>query len=333
VTTLAWDDGEMAVFAAGRYVHGVFGKDSATVLEAALDMQAATAGTAPAAGTSIEPVPAEPDSPFPELGVAGWRPPQRVDRFTPDNLYAKIDGRADAYIQFNVVGLSFGTYYHESASDRTIDVYWYDMGEGVNAFGIYQAEAPPELSPVEIGREGYQAGGAVFFWEGGSYVQVLPAGSDDGDREVALEIARAISGRLDDSGGEMWALDVLPADGRVGNSLAFLAKDAFGLDFLAEVFTARYEVDGVEITMFVHRAADEEAARALLEEYGRFFETYGKLLDDESGTFGGVVAGTVAGVTDAVFVKGRYLGGVAGADDPDQAREAAKQFYDALAVP
>jgi hypothetical protein len=232
-----------------------------------------------------------------------------------------------------VVGLAFGTYYHESAADRTIDVYWYDMGEGVNAFGIYQAEASPDATPVQIGREGYQAGGAVFFWEGASYVQVLPIGSDESDEEVALEIARAISARLDDSGGEMWALDVLPADGRVPNSLAFLAKDAFGLDFLAAVFTARYDFAGAEITLFVHRAEDEASARALLEEYGRFFEKYGQRVSNESGEAAGMIVGTVAGVTDAVFVKGRYLGGVAGADDPARALRAAREFHGSLTAP
>ena len=91
---------------------------------------------------------------LPALDRPGWRAPKTVDRFSADNLYVKIDGRAEVYLQFNVVGLTFGTYCHETDGDRGFDVYWYDMGEDVNAFGIYQAEASPEATPVPIGRQG-----------------------------------------------------------------------------------------------------------------------------------------------------------------------------------
>ena len=273
------------------------------------------------------------ESPFPEPGADGWRAPKKADRFSADNLYVKIDGRADMYLQFNVVGLTFGTYYHETDAERAIDVYWYDMGEAVNAFGIYQAEAPPDVAPAAVGRQGYQVGGAVFFWQGASYVQVLPTGSEPGDARAALEIARQISSRTQDTGEGMWALAVLPEPGRVSDSFAYLARDAFGLDFLQEVFTARYEVDGAQVTLFIHRADDEASARVLLDEYERFFEKYGRVTWKGPQASRRMVAGEVAGLVDVVFVKGRYLGGVTGADDAELARRSAARFYDGLSAP
>jgi hypothetical protein len=273
------------------------------------------------------------ESPFPEPGVDGWRAPKTADQFSAQNLYLKIDGRAEVYLQFNVVGLTFGTYYHETDTEWSIDVYWYDMGEAVNAFGIYQAEAPPEAAPATIGRQGYQVGGAVFFWQGRGYVQVLPAGSDSAHAEAAMEIARQIASRIEDTGEGMWALDLLPESGRVPGSLAFLARGAFGLDFLSEVFTATYDVEGARVTLFIHRADDEASASSLLKQYERFFGRFGRVTWQSRQAAQRMVAGKVGGLVDVVFVKGRYLGGVTGADDGELARKMAIEFHDGLSVP
>jgi len=118
-------------------------------------MEAATSGGG-TGKTNAEAV-AEVPSPFPPEPPTGWQAPQRASRYTPDNLYIKINGRADIYLQFRVVSLVFGSYAHALDSKRTIDIYWYDMGQPENAQGIYRAEAPPDADKVDIGREGYQA--------------------------------------------------------------------------------------------------------------------------------------------------------------------------------
>ena len=173
----------------------------------------------------------------------------------------------------------------------------------------------------------------MFFWQGGSYVQVLPTGSSPGDAEVAVEIARRINGEIQDTGEEMWALDLLPESGRVPDSFAFLARDAFGLGFLTDVFTARYDVEGRQFSLFIHRAGDESSAATLLDEYERFFEKYGKVTWKSPDASRRIITGKVAGLTDVVFAKGRYLGGVSGADDAELARRAAINFYEVLTSP
>ena len=148
---------------------------------------------------AIDAAPRRAENPFPRPGVPGWRVPGNVAHFTPDTLYQKINGRADTYLQFHVVGLTFGSYSHETESRRRVDVFWYDMGEPVNAVSIYQAEAPPEATAVSIGAEGYRVGGAVFFRKGSSYVQVMAGGPGEADADVVLEIARCIAERIDDT--------------------------------------------------------------------------------------------------------------------------------------
>lgn len=148
-------------------------------------------GSLPSAG------PFSVESPFPDPGLDDWRAPARVDRFGADELYVKIDGRAEAYLRFGVVGLTFGTYRHERDVDRTVDVYWYDMGQPANALSMYESEQPPDVASVPVGRAGYQVGGAVFFCKGSSYVQLIPARPDEADANAVLRIAKRLADQID----------------------------------------------------------------------------------------------------------------------------------------
>ena len=291
--------------------------------------ETATSAVEPVAEAASDQAP----NPFPDPGLDSWQAPSQYATYTPDNLYVKINGRADAYLQFGVVTLTFGTYRHQTDSEQTIDVYWYDMGQPQNALGIYRSEAPPELHAVPIGREGYEAGGAVFFHKGGSYVQVLPMSFDEGVAQAARAIAERLAEQIDEGQEDDWAQAVLPQAGRMADSFAYLARDAFSLDFLTDVYTAEYEIDGRRLTLFVHRAPDESAVRSLLERYVGFFEKYGRVIAKEPEESPRIIAGDVAGMIDVVFAKGRYLGGVAGADDVESARKAAMAFYDELTTP
>lgn len=331
LTIVPFGAGELALLTAGPYVHGAYGKDSAGVVASAMSAYAMVAPEGPGAGEEITTVQAaQADNPLAAVEVPGWQAPRQASHYSADNLYVKINGRAGAYLQFHVVGLDFGTYCHPTDRQRTIDVYWYDMGEPANAFGIYRSEAPQDAEPVSIGRDGYQTGGAVFFWKNASYVQVLPAGLDEAYAQAALAIARRIAEQIEEGDESLWGSAVLPQAGRLADSLQFLASDPFGLEFLRDVFTADYEMDGREVTLFIHRAKDATSARALLDQYEQFFEQHGKVIWSDPDASRQMLAGSVSGVIDVVFVKGRYLGGVAGAEDAELAEKAATTFHEHL---
>lgn len=150
---------------------------------------AARAGAGPAADDAARNL-------FPEVELDGWHRPQQVERFNADSLYVKINGRADAYLKFGVVALTFGHYDRQDDAERTVDVYWYDMGTPANALGMYRSEQAPDATPVSLGQAGYQVGGAVFFCQGSSYVQVMPSGLGDADARAALTIAERLAERI-----------------------------------------------------------------------------------------------------------------------------------------
>lgn len=141
------------------------------------------------------------ESHFPDPGVPGWRSPQRISNYSRENLYVKIDGRAEFYLQSGMVAMTFGAYSSTGDPRRTVDVYCYDMGQPANASAVYRAEAPPDATPVAIGDEGYEVGGAVFFRKGAGYVQVLPGDPVDADGSAARAIAWRFADRLSRQAG------------------------------------------------------------------------------------------------------------------------------------
>lgn len=134
---------------------------------------------------------------FPASGLADWLRPARVERFTVHSLFARIDGRADAYLERGCEGLKFGRYTRRDDPEHAIDVYWYDMGSPENALRMYRFEQAPGAAAVDVGQVGYQVGGAVFFCAGASYVQVLPNGTSESDVAAALKVARQIAARIE----------------------------------------------------------------------------------------------------------------------------------------
>ncbi len=128
-------------------------------------------------------------------GLSEWRVPAQFERFTPDNLFEKINGRADFYLKFHFQELQYGSYSHVTDAGRTVDVYCYVLTTPADAKSAYDAERPPQHVSIQVGDEGYEAGGAVFFRQGNRYLQVLPsqftaAGAADA-RHLAKQLAES----------------------------------------------------------------------------------------------------------------------------------------------
>ncbi len=265
------------------------------------------------------------DGPLPRLQDAELAGPAQIRRFNADTLYEKIDGKAQLYLSYNFAELVFATY---DTGETPLDVYVYDMGQADNAFGIYKAEEGEGAEPVEVGRNGYASGASIFFWKGKHYVNILAGGeegahgSEGGSpqvRRAAVKLAAAIAERLQDAGQSLWAEHVLPQAHRVAGSFEFRKSDAFGLDFLNDVFSTQYKVGDKELTLFITRQSSPEQARDVLKQYEAFAARYGKVLDTQDVTGATVMTIQSSGTYDVVFAKGIYCGGVTAADD----REAA----------
>lgn len=358
----AWRTDSGAAFAAGRYYVEIWadktaspkmakpgvvptstGPDGLAILLAELSKSHVfSKPAAPGKATSPQAAVVAQDGPLPKLAGPDVTGPGEIRHFNPDTLYEKIDGKAQLYLSYNFAELLFTTY---AADDVSLDVYVYDMSQADNAFGIFKAEQGEEAETAPVGREGYYSGSSVFFWKGKYYVNVLASAateeeaageaeqegmSGDQARPIALKLAKAIANQLQDAGQSLWAEQVLPADNRVAGSFEFRKSDAFGLDFLKDVFSAQYKQDGQEMTLFVTRSASAEGAGQILKQYQDFSAKYGKVVESIEAGPARILVAENTGTYDVVFARDKYFGGATAAPNKDTAKGIVTKWVEQL---
>lgn len=268
--------------------------------------------------------------PLDALAPKGWKTLGNVEQFTPGSLYEKIDGRAEQYLDYKFVRLTCTTLVNGQDSNQFIDVYVFDMGLPVQAFGVFSVERTEGLPAFALGREGYRAEASYFFWKGRYYVQVLPSGKEGALAQVSLDVARTIEKRLADDGVPLWGLTALPERDRIPGTLQYFVVDAMSLDFMKDTYLAQYRKGGAKVMTFLSRKPSRDAAAQTLVSYESYLQNFGKVVGKRENNDYTLITGDMGGAFDVVFHKGRLIGGVSMVNDRSLAEKAAAELLIAL---
>ena len=284
-----------------------------------------------------------------EVGASGDR---HLESFNAENLYEKIDGRAESFLQYDVVGMAY-TYYHpEGDPANEVQLYLFEMASSLKALGKYGTEKPGETEPLELGAAGYASGASVFFHAKTYYVQIVPTSDSEAFRQFALDIGRRISNDIlpgsapdpdasasdadvesagapaeTDDEVDPDALFALLPEGPGRSNEQYVAQDVFGYAFLADVFMASYADDVSGWQAFVRPYATPERAREIFDQYRAEAEAFDAVIQEVEAP--GADAAFLAenfGLIDVIFLKGNTFGGVNGATDAESARAFALEF-------
>jgi hypothetical protein len=238
--------------------------------------------------------PAGAESPLPEgLAPAGWsRGP--VSSYDAENLYVKIDGRADYYIAFGFERLWFATLTSDEEPERAVDIELFDQGSAANALGAYEGERSPSAEPRMEGSGLWHLDrNALFLTSGRFYARVIAAEESEEVRELLLGLRERLAAGLP-SEPLPWAyalfagkLGLAPAD------VSYQPENAFSFGFARDVWSATLE-DG-ETELFVVVRTDPAGAAELAGRFLEGFQQYGEPMGER-------------------WVRDRYLGTVAGAE-------------------
>ena len=129
----------------------------------------------------------------------GWTPGKSgtkyIESFNADNLYEKIDGRAESFLQYGVKGMAY-TFYHPTGDpSNELQLYVFEMADALKALGKYGSEKPDEAKVMPVGDEGYTAAGSTLFYAGKYYTQIVSTQDDPKFAAFALELARRVAAR------------------------------------------------------------------------------------------------------------------------------------------
>lgn len=262
---------------------------------------------------------------------------KHLETFNAENLFEKIDGRAESFIQYDVRGMAY-TYFHPTGDDSNeLQIYIFEMANDLKALGKYGSEKPEDTTPVKVGTEGYSASGSLLFRTGKYYTQIVSTKDDPKFNQFALTIAERVaaaqganspanaSGESATAGPD--ALFALLPEGQGKANPKYVAQDVFGYAFLSDVFMADYESEGSSWQGFLRPYATPAEAKAMFDKYLETVKADGaEVKMEKPESCDAMVVSSNIGLVDVVFLKGNTLAGVNGATDAAPALAFAKAF-------
>lgn len=271
-----------------------------------------------------------------------------IESFNADNLFEKIDGRAESFIQYNVKGMAYTYYQPADDESNEVQLYIFEMADTLKALGKYGSEKPEEAKVINVGSEGYTTAGSTLFYAGPYYTQIVSTKDDPKFEAFALELAKRIaerqrpapaaavaSGAPGQPAGAIPAtpealFGLLPA-GPGRQNPKYVAQDVFGYAFLSDVFMAEYSEGSSNWQGFLRPYATPEEAAKVFEKYIESAKQDGAELKevDSEGAQRMVISSNI-GLVDAFFLKGNTVGGANGSTEAKPAEAFARAFVKTL---
>ena len=274
--------------------------------------------------------------------TVGKSGPRHLETFNAENLFEKIDGRAESFTQYNVRGMAY-TYYHPTGDESNeVQLYIFEMSDPLKALGKYGSEKPDGVKALAIGTEGYASAGSTLFHAGPYYTQIVSTRDDAEFSAFARELAERIAALQrpaprspgDPPEGSATSPDayfaLLPA-GPGRQAQKYVAQDVFGYSFLSDVFMADYEEGGNSWQGFLRPYPDPKAAAEVFDKYVEGAKQDGaeiKTIEVE-GADRTIVSSNV-GLVDVFFLKGNVVAGANGATDASGAEGFVRAFAKGL---
>lgn len=249
------------------------------------------------------------------------------ERFGPDTLYEKINGRADLYLSSGFISLNAQRFTLQSAAGNWIEVFVYDMGTPENAFSVYSMQRRDAATSDPSLPDAYRTENALFMVHGHFYLELIGTnvGATLGGAmgTLARRFAESHAGT---SKAKAPGQDLFPAQGLDPDSRQLITANAFGYEMLDHIYTAQYLIDGTRLTVFVSDRQTPEAASALADSFSQTLVTYGATAVDTTPSVANASVLEFFDTYEIIFSHGSYVAGVHEAVDLTHAETVAKRL-------
>ena len=244
--------------------------------------------------------------------AAGLEPLAPAERYGPDTLSDKIDGKAELYLNAGFIGLESRRFALAGDKRRWMERYVYDMGGFPGAYAVFSSQRRPQAQPLAWAVHGYLAGNALFFVQGPFYVEIVGTEASQEVQKGLEALAMAFSAAHAAQSPDPVELQLLPRDQRIAHSVKLTARSAFGIQGLDWIFSAAYSssADSAEALAFVRRCNSPGEAAALADKFHRFWLEFGGTEIAAPGGPQGVRAVSILDNYEISRVQDRYLMGV-----------------------
>jgi len=150
----------------------------------------------------------------------GWRAQEKDDIYDRATLYQYMNGAAEIYLSYSFQQLLVRRFVKDQQPDIIVELF--DMGSSEDAFGVFTHSR--ESEEMGIGQDSEYRGGLLCFWKGKFFVCVLTERQSPSTESAVLDLGRAISSAIEDTGSKPKLLDFLPAEGLLPRSVRYFHK-------------------------------------------------------------------------------------------------------------
>jgi hypothetical protein len=311
----------LAGIAAGIF-HRQFSFNPAVLVASAVLPQAAKTSVSPASNETPSALP-------PELSALS-----APETFTADNLYDKIDGKAELYLPAGFVGLQCQRFALKATNDVWMEWFVYDMGTLPHAFSVFSLQRRADGQTMDLTPFAYQCQNALFFVCGKYYIEAVTAMPTDAMMTAMRAMARLFVTAHPPGEMRIPELELFPAENLEAGSQNLQAVNAFGFDGFTNVFIAKYSLPAgatnLEAQAFFELTKTPAAATALRDVWRAFLLANGgkEITDGNAGALGKPI-NFMDGI-EIVFTEGNAVAGVHAAPDTATAATVAQKLADSL---
>jgi hypothetical protein len=311
----------LAGIAAGVYFKQ-FSFNPAVLAAATVAPEAVKTSAAPASGEAPPALP-------PALTVMS-----APENFGPDDVYNKIDGKADLYLTAGFVHMTCQRFALKATNDDWMEWFVYDMGALPQAFSVFSLQRRAEGQTVGLTPFAYQTDNAIYFVSGRYYVEAVTAMPVPAMMTGMMAMARSFVAAHPPGPSVIPELKLFPPENLEADSQGLQMADAFGFDGFTNVFTAKYQVPtgatNVEVLAYLEIAKTAADATALRDAYRSFLlSNGGREMDADNATGLGKPVNFMDSI-EVVFAESNIVAGVHAAPDAASAAKVSQKLADSL---
>jgi hypothetical protein len=207
---------------------------------------------------------------FPRV-INGLNRSGQIQLYTRENLYEYVNGHAEYFISAGFESLSVGEYIRTGSDPDRPEVVLeiYDMGKGIQAFGVLADEAGNSMVAAETGRMAFQSTQGLSFVAGRYYIKI-----DLYDESIpVIPFAEKIEEKIDETSDFASLFSRFPSLGPVVG-MRYIKEDYRGLGFVQNVMEREYDLNGKKVQIFLV-TGEEQEIQELTDSFLKYFSDSG----------------------------------------------------------
>jgi hypothetical protein len=265
------------------------------------------------------------ESIIPKKGLPdGWTIIHGPQTYNKKTLFEHINGQAELYLKYGFRQSVFAIYQDKKKAENQIEVDIYDMGNVVQAFGVF-SRFRNEDRPGGFGLDSYLDDHSALFYKGQHFVLFYATESNP---DILKLFGKLLSSRISDSTPPPQEISFFPKHGLKPGSIQYFPEGLLGHQFLKRGFQGTY-VDGEkEHHLFLAIFKDSQEAAGALKTYHDDLTKKGKILSGGLTQFGTKAFRGEDPYQGKVIIlqKGFYLLGITGFEKEEEAENRLKEF-------